>query len=87
MGSDPFDVDDALRVTDPNDQPIFIAPNVKYNSVIGQDTGTGVSLFELDWRSPFSIFNLLAPCPERLFGVRMPFPKISECFLREYPHS
>ena len=82
MSSDKPDRDNAKCILDFYDQAIFVAGDVKTLSIVGQDTGSTIVRFYLGRSSPLSQFCRLVPSLERLFGVGMLFPELSECALR-----
>jgi hypothetical protein len=79
-------IDNAKFVFDFYDQTVFVAGDVKAHSVVGQDTGMTIIRFYIRRRFPFSQFGRFVPRLERLFGIRMFFPELSECTLGNDSH-
>jgi len=61
MGTDKADENNAGFVSDGNDQTIFIALDVEHYTVVSDDAGVSVNLFDIGWVFPISVFGICIP--------------------------
>ncbi len=57
-------------------QPVSIAFHVKNHSVVSQEAGMPVISLDIRGRSPLSMFHISVPGQQRLFRIRVRFPKV-----------
>ena len=77
MRADKPDKDHLGIVPDQDNEPVFVAPDVKDHAVVGQETGTAVVRLDVSWGTPGGMVHFAIPGFQRPFRVpvRRLFPE------------
>jgi hypothetical protein len=88
MRADKPDKDHLRVVPDQDDEPVFIATNVKDRAVVGKDTGAAVVRLDVGGGAPGGVAHFAIPGFERRFRipVRRLLPECSQGTLGNDPH-
>ncbi len=55
------DIQYAVSVLDGHDKSVIVPLYIEYDSVIGQNTGIAVNIFDVCRRMPFGVLNIIIP--------------------------
>ena len=69
MGAYEPDIDDPIRVVDPDHDAILVAGDVEYRAAVLGNTGAAYIPFDVRRFAPISLFDLSKPRHERLTGI------------------
>src|SRR5437773_909410 len=80
------DVDHSVWIVDLHYKPVVVALNVEHNTVIANDACAAVLRLDLSWSIPVFLLHLPVPSQERLLGIGVTLPELSERLLGNDPH-
>jgi hypothetical protein len=86
MRSHKSNIDNSELIPNGRYEPVGIAFDVENYTVIGQEAGVPMISLDIRRRFPMSLFHIGVPCQQRLFGIRVRFPKYLEHFSRDDAH-
>jgi len=69
MSADKPDVDDSVRIVDPDDDPVLVPGNIKDNAPIPEDARAANVPFDVRWLCPIGLPYLPKPSHNRLARV------------------
>ena len=69
-----------------NNQPVFIAANIEYNTSTLQDTGICIFSLNISRTSPSCFGCFFEPGLQLLFSITMLFPKLTKYLFSDYSH-
>src|ERR1700678_424891 len=89
MSADKPDINDAIRIVDPNHEAILIAGDIEHRTAVLEDTGAANISLDVRRLRPIGLPYLPKPCHQRLAGVgnvRASVKKSLDRAKRDYPH-
>ena len=86
MSPHELDVDDPKVVVDMSYQSILVAAYIEDDTVVGHEARMPVPALNSLWTSPVRGLRFREPGFERLLGIRVTFPTLSERASRDNPH-
>jgi hypothetical protein len=86
MGADETYINHLKLALDGYDQPVRISLDVEYDPVVAKNASRTVRSFDGLRAAPIGSLHLCIPRPERMLGIRMPFPKRLQGLHRDNPH-
>ena len=69
MGAYEPDIDDPIRIVDPDHNAVLVAGDVEYRAAVLENTGAAYIPFDVRRFAPVSLFDLSKPRHERLTGI------------------
>ena len=66
-----------VLVLDGYDDTVLVALDVEDHAIIGNETCIAIDRFDVGWRFPGGLFDIVIPGPQRLFGVGVLFPEFT----------
>jgi hypothetical protein len=70
----------AVSVLDSHDKPVVVPFYIENDTVVGQQTGIAISILNVRRRMPLGVPGVVIPCLQRLAGVRVFVPVVSQGF-------
>ena len=86
MRADETDIDDAMLVTDGDDEPVLIAFDVEYDPIACNDAGVRINARDIVGRLPCDAADILVPGFESRLNVIMLCPVAAQCASGNYSH-
>jgi hypothetical protein len=87
MRANKANVNGAVFIVNSAYETVVVSFDIEDNPIIGQETSIAVSRLYVRWRFPISPLCVGIPGTQRLFGILMPFPELSQRSPGDNPHS